>query len=443
MAANRPDSLTQVRLLTYAMFDGAIDVQGVAQLERLILSDSRCLQTYLEVVNFHNDLIVQADLKEDREAALSVLQQFTVACDHRRARQQRRTLFLCVASSMLLCVGMGWMLYSRMSAPLSLGSISHMSSNARLGSGTAELGRVLRQGNLLNVNEGIVSVELDHVLLDVVGPAEVKLEDSRQILLHKGKVTAHVSPGGEGFLVRTPDAEITDYGTVFAVNYDTQRGTDVVVRQGRVKASLLNSQGRVDKVLDLTSDRAARLNLPQGLMEETLFQPEIFQEVDRTRGQIRALSGQLRTLAESPTSLVSEQLPTPNHLLVIPERQAVRLEKDLTIATGTEQATIPAGTIVNSYLVHYDPTVRAIHAPRGTITFFGQIAATIINSADLRATDSLFGLPDTIYDGRPSRGLEPGADEIQVTNDRRAVSFFFGMAPPEYLDQVRILVLTD
>jgi len=266
------------------------------------------------------------------------------------------------------------------------------------------------------------------------------LNDLKQVQLQRGTLTARVQPGGEGFTVRTPDAEVIDLGTEFSVRYHSQQGTDVSVRRGRARASLLDTNGLPSKVLELTAHRAARFHRPHSQLTELLFEPEPFDQIDRTRGMIRSVSGQLRTMTEPPESLLSEKTTTPNHMLILPERQNVVLEADLEIETLTGRMQIPAGTTVSSYLVHYDPTTSASFAPRGSITFFGKIAAAIVGTDTLQKTDALLGFPETAYETRRSRGLEQD-DTIRISDDQRTVSFFFRMESPEYQDQVRILVV--
>ncbi|WP_437228460.1 hypothetical protein SH661x_000922 [Planctomicrobium sp. SH661] len=436
-----PDSLAEVRRLAYAMFDGVIDAAGVERLECLILDDPACLQTYVEMVNLHGDLFSKADLKTDREAVLAVLRDFTQACE-RREKNRRRALITALAASVLV-VGsaVGWMFLGNTDFATPVGRLAHMTSNAVSNQRKMELGQIIRKGKTISVKEGVVSFQLEDVLLDLIGPVELKLESSKVVHLKSGTLAAYVLPGGEGFTVRTPDAEVVDQGTEFCVRYDPVRGTDVAVRRGRAVASLLNSQGASTMEVDLTSSRSAHLNLTRSLLEETIYEPQQFEPIDRTRGTIRSMTGQLRTLVDPPASLLSEETPTPNHMLVIQERQNVKLDRDLTVEGVTGRAVIPAGTTVSSYLVHYDPTVQAIYSPRGTIKFFGKIGAAISSADALNATDEQFGLSETTYEKRTSRGLEAGADEVRISEAGEAVSFFFGMSPPEYLDQVRVLVI--
>jgi len=318
-----------------------------------------------------------------------------------------------------------------------------MTSDTRASSGTLELGQVVRAGSTLSVKSGVLSIELPHVMLDLLGPARLKLNDLHRVELQKGTLTVRVGPGGEGFTVRTADAEVVDFGTEFSVKYDSGQGTAVSVRHGRVRSSLLDHENVSSKVLELTANRAARLQRGTATLSEVVFQPEAFEQVDRARGKIHSLTGQIRTTTNTPASLLSEQTTTPNHILVLPEQQNVILQADLVIDTLKGQVRLPAGAVVSSYLVHYDPTTSAAYAPRGAIKFSGTIAGAIVNTEALLQTDSLFGIPDLPYEVRPSRGLELQDDLVQMSEDQQTISFFFRMSPPEYQDQVRVLVYSE
>jgi len=436
------DSVHEIRALTDAMFDGVITAEQTLRLDSLIVHDAACLQAYLEILNLHGDLLARADAQTDEQAAITALQDFSNVCEIRERRTQYWLLAASVASILLLLTGTSWMWIRHGMRPAPIGNIAHLTSNAAFSVARLDLGDVLHKGSSLDIEEGVVTIELPNVLIDLIGPASLQLNNAGQVRLLKGMLTAHVLPGGQGFKVRTPDAEVVDLGTEFSVKYDAQQGTDVSVRRGRARASLLDQTGAVSKIVDLTTSRSAKFVASKSILSETAFQPELFDQVHRARGAIRSISGQLRTPAELPASLQAEQAITPNHMLVIPEQQHVTLLEDLIVDTLTGRKTIPAGVILRSYLVHYDPTDTSQFAPRGAVTFFGKIAAVLNTTGPLNATDSQFGLPDVLFDNHSFRGLEMDFDQIHVSDDNQTVSFFFGMAPPTYLDQVRILVFS-
>jgi len=433
----------EIQHLADAMFDGLLDSAGVQRLEQLLAGDPSCLQAYLEVVNLHGELLHQADSQTDEQAAVGVLRRFSEHCEQRQAALGRWSWGISITAAVILCGSLGWLASSNLFRPVPLGTVAHLTNDASLRRGSFSLGQTIRKGNLIEVKSGVVSIELPHTMLDLSGPATIKVVDENQIDLISGTVTATVRHGGEGFVIRTTDSEIVDLGTEFLVTYDAEKGTDVSVRRGRARASLLDQQGIPAKVLELTTSRAAKFSRARGELSESPFQPEHYERLDRVRGGIRSISGQLRTPSRVPPSLIAGDEVTLNHMLVLPERQNVILEKPLTVGSLSGDVILPAGSVVSSYLVHYDPQNIAKYAPRGSLTFYDPVVATITNATDLVATDQIFGLPDLRYESRSFRGLEPDADEVRISDDRRTVSVFFKMSPPEYLDQLRLLVISQ
>jgi hypothetical protein len=47
------------------------------------------------------------------------------------------------------------------------------------------------------------------------------------------------------------------------------------------------------------------------------------------------------------------------------------------------------------------------------------------------------------FERQSFREIEPEEDEIHISDDRMTISFYFGLSPPAFLDEVRILVATD
>jgi len=280
-----PNPIIEVRGLADALFDGNLDAAGVARLESLIDNSTACLNAYVERIDLHGELLDQADPHSNAQAALMVLTDFTDACTARAARNAYRLYAFSAAATLAVCCLTGWLFWSDILKPVPLGSIAHMTSDTRASSGTLELGQVVRAGSTLSVKSGVLSIELPHVMLDLLGPARLKLNDLHRVELQKGTLTVRVGPGGEGFTVRTADAEVVDFGTEFSVKYDSGQGTAVSVRHGRVRSSLLDHENVSSKVLELTANRAARLQRGTATLSEVVFQPEAFEQVDRARGK--------------------------------------------------------------------------------------------------------------------------------------------------------------
>jgi len=438
MTSGRRD-LGELRDLVDRFFDGTLDAAGIAKIDHLIVHDQASLQAYVERFDFHGELIEQADCRSPEETSLAVLTRFSDACEIRESRSRRRLKILMTVCTLMTAVGLGWLYYSVILVPPPLGTIASLSTELQ-SDRKLELGQIVRWGQTIQISQGVVSLQLADVMIDLVGPVSVKLERQGEVYLNDGTVVARVEPAGKGFTVRTQDAEVVDLGTEFLVHRDAREGTHVSVRQGEAHAKLLDWRGASTKVIELTASRTAELNRATEVVKETAYDVDRFLPVDRTRKGIRRLTGTLRTLMDVPASLESDQLTTPNHILIIPERQ-VHLDAPLTVNTISGPLTIPAGTTVSSYLIHYDPTDAVSFAPRGSVTFFGQIAGIIGTSAPLAQTDPLFGNSNVQFEQQEFRQLELDEDELQFSEDRKTVSFYFGVSPPRFIDEARILVI--
>ncbi|GEM_PF-5925630 len=76
--------------------------------------------------------------------------------------------------------------------------------------------------------------------VELLGPAELSLDQPLAWTLTNGVLTADISPGGRGFRVSTPCAEVSVSGTVFRVNA-SRTGTALTVARGVVK--IANAKG--------------------------------------------------------------------------------------------------------------------------------------------------------------------------------------------------------
>lgn len=435
--------IKETQQLADAMFDRHINVQTLQRLEDLITTDLGCLQAYVERIGFHSDLMKQSaerSMERQAEAAMDRILFAQLSRERRQVWMFRMMVAACVG--VVLAAG-SWLAMAPRILPPKIGMIASLTEDVRPSSASLELGEVVRQGGTYSLEQGIVCLQLPQVTLDLVGPVTVRLRDATHLELQSGTVHAYVHRGGEGFTVHTPDSIIVDLGTEFLVEYLAEKGTEISVRRGRVQANLLDGNGNSRKLQDITTARSMVLSRRESLVREVDFIPEKFERVERSRGMVVSIDGNLRTITQFPPSLGSNQLPTPNHMLVIPERQRVVLKQELQITSLSGPVRLPAGSVVSSYLIHYDPNELTHMAPRGAATFDGRIAAVLVSSEQLSSTDEIFGLPETTYEPLKIRELELDEDEIRISDDRRTISFYFGASGGQPLDEARVLVIGE
>jgi len=153
---------------------------------------------------------------------------------------------------------------------------------------------------------------------------------------------------------------------------------------------------------------------------------------------------------------------------VIPERTGVLLEEETAVTFrspgnyryfGASGQMIPAGTKVDSYLLHFRSTEG--EPIRGVIKFDRPIVGLICNANQLVATDALGGLHGVNFPSNYGgwRGLEPHApdqvqnppstqggggtpDEVTVSQDMTTLGLSVNVHPIKGVDQLRVLVLS-
>lgn len=182
-----------------------------------------------------------------------------------------------------------------------------------------------------------------------------------------------------------------------------------------------------------------------------------------------AASPSVEILLAPPASVVAGDLESDSLVFAFQERADQLLLSDLFVdislpgtydAPGDAFATsafLPAGTRVNSYLLHFDqtggwPDVATIS---GWVSFDEEILGLIVLPGHgdvlrtLEDTDPILGAPGTVYPFGPEgdfRGLEelgagdpPAADALVLSADRHRLDFTFRTFAAT--DQVRIITL--
>lgn len=142
----------------------------------------------------------------------------------------------------------------------------------------------------------------------------------------------------------------------------------------------------------------------------------------------------------APPSAVLGALEDAQSVIVFDEVQGKTLTAPVAIdatAPGTftvfptGSATIPAGAVVDSHMVHSDPPGKTKVRRKGSVTFAGTIVGLIGSTSKLAASDAALGAPGTIYakamQWRGLEGREGGRskvpDAVTISPDRKTVTF--------------------
>ena len=107
----------------------------------------------------------------------------------------------------------------------------------------------LRRGEQLQLDEGLAELRFGNgARLVMTGPVGVTLDGLGQVQLDHGRLSALVPKQAQGFTVRTPTANIVDYGTEFGVYVDPQGETEVLVVQGGVEVQPIGAEQQAHRL---------------------------------------------------------------------------------------------------------------------------------------------------------------------------------------------------
>ena len=157
----------------------------------------------------------------------------------RSTRWRWRGAFLALAASLIAVVGFFWF-NARPSPPLSVAVITGVENCQWADPDAApNPGCTLPAGSRLELSQGLAEISfVSGAKLVLRGPACLTLDSPNSGSLLSGAVAAKVSdPGANGFVLRTPHATVTDRGTEFGVEVDTDGQSRVATFSGMVEVS--------------------------------------------------------------------------------------------------------------------------------------------------------------------------------------------------------------
>jgi hypothetical protein len=121
----------------------------------------------------------------------------------------------------------------------------------------------LREGDVVSISEGEMQVRFDSgVVVTLYAPAELEVISPMKGKAIRGRLSANVVDGAEGFAIVTPRATVIDQGTVFGVEVGDTGDTDVFVFKGAVDLHLDATDGAEPRLAKqrLTSGEAMRID---------------------------------------------------------------------------------------------------------------------------------------------------------------------------------------
>ncbi|MFC1652106.1 FecR domain-containing protein [Planctomycetota bacterium] len=149
------------------------------------------------------------------------------------------------------------------------------------------IGQRLRTGKSLQIEKGIVKLELDDgTRMIVEAPATFQLADTNQVTLHNGHFSAWVPERALGFTAMTPTSRIVDLGTEFGVEVrdDGTARTHMFDGKASIAATQQNRSGGQSSLL---SRGQAKQTDFTGTMSDIAFEGTRFvRQMDSSQGSV-------------------------------------------------------------------------------------------------------------------------------------------------------------
>lgn len=416
--------------------EGRLSRRDVAELERLLDQGLPNAQKYVQYVGLHAALHeLSAETLLDRvPAALREAELAPARAARRRARLRSAAVRLASAAAVLLVAALaGWYFYRPVVA-----SVAQLSSQAAWVEPRDD--PRVRVDDELRLASGFADVRfLNGVELSLRGPALLRVESAEEVHLEFGQVLARVPPDAAGFAVRTPDGRLVDLGTEFLVSRGAGARTSTTVRKGLIVAET----GGAARPKQIAANEAAAFDPgSKGWVDSTPDSASL-SAFDLKALGFEILSGNV--LLGTPDCAFPAVHPSGQPGVVfLPERQAARLTAAVeALGPDGEKVILPAGTVVNSYLLDGIGNGRDVWDAHISIVSSRPIAAALVYVPGLRATDPVVGLPDLEYPRPRHAGVEvdhpSGLDGVAISRNGRRIDIRLSASPYER-EQVRILI---
>lgn len=225
------------------------------------------------------------------------------------------------------------------------------------------VGAKLRAGNELRLESGLAEIAFRRGARVVIeGPARLQVVDDAHVLLSAGKLVCELSRKKSSFGVQTPVAQVTDLGTVFAVDVDAEGETELHVWSGRVRvASLLDAKAPAE-TLDVGDAR--RIDR-RGEIFATRFQGA----GERFVSQLPSDAERLTSAAEASTLPVTRDLKL--HLVADRFCELDREGRVLNWGGAPAEGDLATGTVVQKVVKSRPQWVADAWAKRSAVEFDG------------------------------------------------------------------------
>ncbi len=260
-------NLPHLDRLLDAYLDGALTKADCRELEALLLSDSEARQVFWSRVRMHSELRkigremwgrrIAESVISSEETELSAeepLPSHSSPSKGTSGSSKSRTFRLMHFAPALLVIALAlaailWWAAPHLrqrqmasQAPEFLATIEHAVNT------TLAVGQTLGPGPI-EVSTGVIQLRFnDGAILVAQGPSKLRIESKHSVILERGLVQVEAT---DGFVVKAPNASITDLGTRFGVSVAPDGVVEAHVFEGRLELAAAGS------TLQLSKDEAA------------------------------------------------------------------------------------------------------------------------------------------------------------------------------------------
>ncbi|QDT18223.1 FecR family protein [Alienimonas californiensis] len=342
-----PAELREFDALCDAVFDGAASAEQVARLEGFVLNSPVLRRRYVELADQEATLA----WGDGELAPLRIGEAVEAASPPPPDRPRRRLWpWVAVHTALVACAAALWVFVTeqiaRETAPISAATapappaaVWAASAGAELfGEAAPTIGAAAPVGREQALLRGWVRLRFaDGAEAVLEGPAVFEVAAADRLILKAGRCSVHAPDGAEGFRVDTPDGQVLDLGTRFAVRVregdgEADGGTEVHVVEGAAELHCVSRSDGTESPDRLVTGQARRLTAVGGAGKGPLaFDPAVYREI-------------------LPDRVIAYDAQTDPH-------DATRLTA-LTVQRAGETLSYPAADLIPS-------VVTAFHAPEG------------------------------------------------------------------------------
>jgi ferric-dicitrate binding protein FerR (iron transport regulator) len=438
-----------------AYLDGALPESDVKLLEATLETSAEWRRLYNEICL---DVTLAFELLQDRDDLARPLH-LDADQPARIQHRLRISLQLLGAAAVLFLIIGGYTYWQTPPSKPILAQVTFQRQAHWSGPAAAVYVNQALSGGRYNLASGEIRFKMaDDTVVSLAGPATFNLVDYNTLSLHSGTMAAHVTEPNRQFTVQTDSTNVIDLGTAFGVHVNPRGESIVAVFDGSVRLEqgppfMYESRQQLDR------GDAARVD-GNGSIQRIDLDPEMFIELWPLTAGIDEVSDLVSFIPPVDIQPIG-QYRSNTRLYLLPEKQNVKLQENLEIdfklplKLPVQECKpcmkIKRGCRISSYLLFFNSEEPKswdnMQILEGSVRFAKPILGIIINDERLARTDSLLGLPDTIYPDQYGRGLKLEGktrstnDKIDLSEDQRTLTFRLYTGPN--MDSLRILVCAD